>query len=1085
MGLPLLSAIQELRIVELKAELESRDLDFSGAKAVLVHRLHTAMEEEGVKPEEIKRMKKEQKKLEKKKKDELTVAEDVQPEDSVSQQGSKLSHHSSRQSLAGSVQSAAKEELMRSAARKAGILAKMEALRSQAADEAKLQSLIKELELKKQQGALLVQLAEEDAQQKVYAQCGGSRAGSVRSGQVASNQKHPQTSKRLNAEAPAFEPQMDLGQQQSPGTNQEQEHRNGHGACQQQEQDREEPKLLEVLLQATEKAQLPPAELVKFRGDPAEFFSFIRSFDSRIGSKHISDQDKLSYLQQYTEGQPHEIVRGCLLMPPDKGYQEARRLLQKRYGNEENISAAHIERLLAWPNIKADNIGSLQNFAVAMMVCDSVMTNMPVGLRETDHPRTLRKLVEKLPFHLHDRWRRLADAAVEDNHRRVTFSDLVEFVDREARIAANPLYGRQKMDASKSNSSVKSPRTRYGLATSVHVQTQCAYCKKPHHLEDCDTLRRKEPAVRRNFIQEKGLCFGCLKAGHLARGCQQRSVCKICGKRHVTLLHQDDNFKTPNQSSRRPSAEERVAEQSLADRNPPQPQQVKTGYVNQGNTGLAVVPVVVRSGGRSVTTHALLDSGSTACFCQESLLEKLGLQDKDRTQLSLTTVCKNRIKVESHVVTGLEVADLGERHVLQLPAVYSLEKVPVDVCDIPRQEDVSQWSYLGSVYLPHVDAPVELMLGNNVPLAMEPWEVIHSQEGGPFATRTLLGWVINGPVRHIAGSPVKANRIQVEDEGVTELIDKLYNAEFSEKLSDDSKTSSVEDMKWREKVEGSIEFKDGHYEVPLPLKRDDKQLPSNRTMALRRLSSLEKKLKDDTKFKKDYVSFMENMLEEGYAEEVPEESLNREDGRVWYIPHHGVYHPHKPDKIRVVFDCAAKYGDISLNDVLLQGPDLTSSLLGVLLRFRTEPVAFMADIRSMFYQVRVPQSDRDLLRFLWWPKGDISVEPKDYRMSVHIFGAASSPSCSNFALKRTATDHQDDLSTEAVDTMHRNFYVDDCLRSAPSVEEARSLATEVGTLCSRGGFHLTKYVSNKEGVLDGILPEDRDGQETQKGLDLE
>ena len=191
MGLPLLSAIQELRIAELKAELESRDLDFSGAKAVLVHRLHTAMEEEGVKPEEIKRMKKEQKKLEKKKKDELTVAEDVQPEDSVSQLGSKLSHHSSRQSLAGSVQSAAKEELMRSAARKAGILAKMEALRSQAADEAKLQSLIKELELKKQQGALLVQLAEEDAQQRVYAQCGGSRAGSVRSGQVASNQQHP------------------------------------------------------------------------------------------------------------------------------------------------------------------------------------------------------------------------------------------------------------------------------------------------------------------------------------------------------------------------------------------------------------------------------------------------------------------------------------------------------------------------------------------------------------------------------------------------------------------------------------------------------------------------------------------------------------------------------------------------------------------------------------------------------------------------------------------------------------------------------------------------------------------------------
>ena len=186
-------------------------------------------------------------------------------------------------------------------------------------------------------------------------------------------------------------------------------------------------------------------------------------------------------------------------MSPEKGYQEARRLLHKRYGNEERISAAHIERLLAWLNIKADNIEGLQNLAVAMMVCDSIMSNMPVGLRETDHPRTLRKIVEKLPFDLHDRWRRLADAAMESEQRRVTFSDLVKFVDREARVAANPLYGRQKMDTSRTNSSSKEsqrPRTKYGYATSVQFQNLCSYCKKPHHLEDCDALRRKEPAVR-------------------------------------------------------------------------------------------------------------------------------------------------------------------------------------------------------------------------------------------------------------------------------------------------------------------------------------------------------------------------------------------------------------------------------------------------------------------------------------------------------------------------------------------------------------------------------------------------------------
>ena len=57
--------------------------------------------------------------------------------------------------------------------------------------------------------------------------------------------------------------------------------------------------------------------------------------------------------------------------------------------------------------------------------------------------------------------------------------------------------------------------------------------------------------------------------------------------------------------------------------------------------------------------------------------------------------------------------------------------------------------------------------------------------------------------------------------------------------------------------------------------------------------------------------------------------------------HHGVYHPKKSEKIRVVFDCSAKFEGTSLNDQLMQGPDLTNSLVGVLTQFRQEPIAFM------------------------------------------------------------------------------------------------------------------------------------------------
>ena len=106
----------------------------------------------------------------------------------------------------------------------------------------------------------------------------------------------------------------------------------------------------------------------------------------------------------------------------------------------------------------------------------------------------------------------------------------------------------------------------------------------------------------------------------------------------------------------------------------------------------------------------------------------------------------------------------------------------------------------------------------------------------------------------------------------------------------------------------------------------------------------------------------------GYAVRTDDEEVV---GKTWYLPHHGVYHPTKK-KIRVVFDAAAKYEGISLNKQLISGPDLTNSLVGVLIRFRKGLIPFTADIESMFYQVGVPKKHQDYLRFMWWPNGDIN-----------------------------------------------------------------------------------------------------------------
>ena len=108
----------------------------------------------------------------------------------------------------------------------------------------------------------------------------------------------------------------------------------------------------------------------------------------------------------------------------------------------------------------------------------------------------------------------------------------------------------------------------------------------------------------------------------------------------------------------------------------------------------------------------------------------------------------------------------------------------------------------------------------------------------------------------------------------------------------------------------------------------------------------------------------------------------------------------KPDKVRVVFDCAAKYDGVSLNSQFLQGPDLINNLVGVLIRVREELIAMMADVEGMFHQVRVSPKDCDALRFLWWPGNDLNKDPEDYQMLVHLFGATSSASGANREFKK-------------------------------------------------------------------------------------
>lgn len=119
--------------------------------------------------------------------------------------------------------------------------------------------------------------------------------------------------------------------------------------------------------------------------------------------------------------------------------------------------------------------------------------------------------------------------------------------------------------------------------------------------------------------------------------------------------------------------------------------------------------------------------------------------------------------------------------------------------------------------------------------------------------------------------------------------------------------------------------------------------------------------------------------------------------------------------------------------------------------------------------VKVPKVLHGFLRFLWWPNGDISQPLEECRMTVHLFGAVSSPSCANFVLRKTADDNEGNVDSEVLSTIRNNLYVDDCLKSVSDERQVIMLVKELIAVCATGGFKLTKCHK----VLASIPEEER------------
>ncbi|XP_055522596.1 uncharacterized protein LOC129716785 [Wyeomyia smithii] len=481
---------------------------------------------------------------------------------------------------------------------------------------------------------------------------------------------------------------------------------------------------------------------------------------------------------------------------------------------------------------------------------------------------------------------------------------------------------------------------------------------------------------------------------------------------------------------------------------------------------LTVILVIVDAYGQHHFARALLDSASQPNLLTERMAQLLKLKRK-RVKVQLQGPGGIGIRAKDTVTT--QIRSRKESFALDVEFLI----LPQVTADLPeRNISIADWNIPKDLFLAdptfYERGPIDMIIGlphffdcfrspARIRIARDPPEMVDS----------VFGWIVAGSGVLISASPetVQCNVTAICLTTLEESLERFWKVEELPSRDD----YSAEEREC-ENLYTSTVTRDhsGRYIVRLPRHPEfDSMLGESKAAALRRFKLLEQRLEREAEMKEEYHRFMREYISLGHMRLL---GMNQHPSGNFYLPHHPVVKESSTTtKVRVVFDGSAKSTTgVSLNEALLTGPVVQEDLLSIVLRFRKFPVALVADIEKMYRQVLIHPEDTPYQRILW--RFNESDPIQTYELLTVTYGLAPSSFLATRTLQQLADD--EGIAYPLADPiLRKNFYVDDCLGGAQSVDEALQLRHELTELLSKGGLTLRKWTSNKLEVLQGLSSE--------------